>query len=712
MRTRAQARWTAVLLAVALCLASAARGEGDTPPGRVDADRWLELDLYRFDRSVIDRSARAFWARFAPLFEGVSGTRGVILNIGWLADPVLLWEGDLDATIPAPDIVEPVSWGRVAPWTYADVARLVGELRQAAAERHGLPGVKVGLFVRGRALPGARPRFEVRHPEAFRLDPLGELLFDPGARLDADIQRYGAYPAGVPAGLTAGELFGAQWGSLSRAVGLDAIVLRDGMLLAGRDRLTAPDELAAAETRGGAVAELVRHTKEANPRALVMGSSSSASAIADWHVDGVDLEAIAREGHLDAFIDDARGSPGQLAHLLVRGAMLSGTPTRHYVLIEPFDSSASTGPSRDRLRWGAWASHHAAVRRPAGLEMPAGTYVSWGPGGAPALSETDVALLTETLDDAIHDARATREVYGPTLVYNRAASEWLMTSDPGREIGQWIDDVAGALMEWPVPILSAARLEDLPRLDLELPILQTPAQIGDREVAAILDRMAAGRPVAIFGSPAGGVDPAIAREAGLVSAEPGRGAARRQGTVLTPVPDVTDGLPAVFELYQPLAHNVAGATATVVHAVEGSPTLVLRLDEGRRTLVWDPPEPEAGHAGGGPPRAGVFPWVTVARALGLWLREGAGPWVEGIEPDQPFSLAAWRLDDGSRRVLVGNLGDPDRTGRRIEVSLPAAWLRAGGTGARDLWSEATFMPRGGRLPITVEPGQGRLLALD
>jgi hypothetical protein len=639
----------------------------------------------------------------------------VILNIGWLADPILHWQGDLQDPIPPPDVVETENWGRVAPWTYADLARLVGELRQTAAERHGLEGVKVGLFVRGRALPGARPRFEIRHPEAFRPDPRGQRVFDPGALLVPDTLRYGAYPAGVPAGLTAGELFGAQWGSLSRAVGLDAIVLRDGMLLAGQHRRadsSPPPDAATARAWSDAVAALVRHTKEANPRTLVMGYSSPASAIADWHVDMVDLEAIAREGHLDAFIDETRGSPGRLAHVLMHAAILSGTPTRHYVLVEPLDSSASPGPSRERMRWGAWASHHAAVRGPGGLEMPAGTYVSWGPGGTPALSEEDVAFLTGTLDDAIRDARATREVYGPTLVYNRAASEWLMATDPGREIGQWIDDVAGAVMEWPVPLLSAARLENLPRLDLELPILQTPVQIGAPGVAALLDRMATGRPVAIFGSPAGGIDTAVAREAGLVSADPGRGAAGRRGAVLTPVPGVTDGLPAVFDLYQPLAHNVAGTAATVVHAVEGSPTLVLRLDGGRRILVWDPPDLEAGPAGGGALTAGPFAWVTVARALSLWLSEGAGPWVERIEPDQPVSLAAWGLADGSRRVLVGNLDDGDGTGRRVDVSLPAAWLTAGGTDARDVWSGAALAPSDGRLPIALAPGQSRLLALD
>jgi hypothetical protein len=46
------------------------------------------------------------------------------------------------------------------------------------------------------------------------------------------------------------------------------------------------------------------------------------------------------------------------------------------------------------------------------------------------------------------------------------------------------------------------------------------------------------------------------------------------------------------------------------------------------------------------------------------------------------------------------------------VSLPAAWLTAGGTGARDVWSGAALAPSDGRLPIALAPGQSRLLALD
>ena len=473
------------------------------------------------------------------------------------------------------------------------------------------------------------------------------------------------------------------------------------------------------------MADLVRYTKQSNPQALVIGYSSAVSAISDWRVNLVDLEAVAREGHLDAFIDQTRGgawnevgvrenlfwnSPYmgwtyQLGFVLMHAAVLADTPTRHYVLTETFDAWESwdtihTAP--ERLRWGIWAYHHAAFRRPGGIEMPAGTYISWGNQGKELLSTEDVAFLEQNLNDAIRDARATTEVYGPTLVYNRGATEGLMQSDPTRSIGEWIDDLAATVMKWPVPILSAARIEDLPDLDLELPVVQTPVRLEPRQRAYILDRIASGRPIALVGSPAGGLDPAVARAAGLVTADESRGTPRRRGAVLTPLAGITDGLPTVFETFQPFTRNVAGPGSTVVHAVEGSPTLLLNLEEQRRTLVWDPPdleieplpvsrdEPLVTRLGS------VVPYVTVARVLSLWLRNGEGPWVERIQPEQPVSLSAWRLADGTRRLLLGNLeeGLVETAGpqRSIEVSLPPAWAEGRAPRTRDLW-ERSRSPR-------------------
>jgi hypothetical protein len=55
----------------------------------LNTDRWLEIDLYWFKQQHLTESIHEFWDRFQPLYAGVSGYRGVILNIGWTVGPVM-----------------------------------------------------------------------------------------------------------------------------------------------------------------------------------------------------------------------------------------------------------------------------------------------------------------------------------------------------------------------------------------------------------------------------------------------------------------------------------------------------------------------------------------------------------------------------------------------------------------------------------------------
>ncbi len=136
-------------------------------------------------------------------------------------------------------------------------------------------------------------------------------------------------------------------------------------------------------------AALVRLTKQANPRALVIGYSTGASAVSEWRVDCVDLESIAKEGfpRCLGWIDQSWGGGWnevgireggfwntpylgwtyQLGYVLAHSAQLAGTPTRHYILTETFDAWEDwdvihTAPRR--LRWGIWAYLHAALKTP------------------------------------------------------------------------------------------------------------------------------------------------------------------------------------------------------------------------------------------------------------------------------------------------------------------------------------------------------------
>jgi len=80
------------------------------------------------------------------------------------------------------------------------------------------------------------------------------------------------------------DAFAAQWGSLSKAAGLDAMMFRDsfGMPVpyqrAGPDGLLEPSP-EAIERRTRATSALIRETKTANPKAIVMMYSNAASAL-------------------------------------------------------------------------------------------------------------------------------------------------------------------------------------------------------------------------------------------------------------------------------------------------------------------------------------------------------------------------------------------------------------------------------------------------
>src|ERR1035441_7152038 len=75
-------------------------------------DRWMEVDLYWFKQQNSKESVQQFWDRFQPLYAGVTGYRGVILNIGWTVGPVMEWSGHLDQKISLPTGSGQSRWDR------------------------------------------------------------------------------------------------------------------------------------------------------------------------------------------------------------------------------------------------------------------------------------------------------------------------------------------------------------------------------------------------------------------------------------------------------------------------------------------------------------------------------------------------------------------------------------------------------------------------
>ncbi len=777
------------MLATALSLALDARAKSALAKGFVSrdiaaesaypipGDRWMEIDLYWFEEKDLAGSVKRFWDRFLTLYSGVRDYRGLILNVGWTVACVMEWSGSLDQQITLPKTSGQQHWvDERAPlggtteqrerewkerfakplyvahrgygsWTYGDLKELASTLREEAARR-GISEFKVGIL--NYAWPdayGAVASWAMRHPEAFagELNSGGRGLryFDLSARLHADPARLGGFPAGIPEGLPAYRAYAVQWGDLSSAVGLDAIMLRDSFGFpvpywrAGPWGRVAPSaQVIHKATR--VVARFVRETKQANPKALVMMYSNAASAIGDWRCNGLDLEALAREGYLDIFVDQTwagawnevgvreynfwnnpvLGYTYQLCYTLLHAAILADTKVRHYPLVETFDAWEDwdvihTVP--ERLRWETWAYAHAAVKTPRGLKMPAGTYISWANQGKRLLSIHDVHFLATNLNAALADARETSETFGPTLVYSREAMQWQIEhAAPNRDVKEWIDEQVGSVIKWPVPVLSATRMEWLPQVASDLFVLQTPSHLLPQQTAYIAQLIRQGHALAIFGSPPGGIDPEIARLGGLSGSG---GPLDEQGRVCrATVGDfgqtLVDNVLADFDTFQRLTRNKASAGVQVIYSVDGSPVLTLATAGGKKIVIWDPPSirfendaPLSAYWGGS---GGAY--ALAAGALNYLLSAAKALHARDIDLEQTMNVTAWRTKGGRVRIMVANLeeglrNDADMS-RDASLVLPKSWKSVEW---KDLWTGRRFRAKNGQIEIELKQAASILL---
>jgi hypothetical protein len=739
--------WTASLrIAMALLVLMAAALRSHAAPSAVPADRWLEMDLYWFDPTEVERAADAFWTRFAPLYRDVAGHKGIVLNLGFTANYILSYGGD-----PAQEVWLPktsgqeighalrgqlegdtaqrqrawrqrfagpspaersVGYGR---WSYRDLRRLTDALR-TRAQREGIGDFRVASLAVGQDGAYGDPMpFAQRHPEAFTRwgeQAPGALAssshFDPANALRADPQPLGGLPQGIPEGMPVHALFAAQWGAVSKACGLDGIMLRDSFSFPRAYTRYGPwgahvRDAATAERTTAGLAALLRGIKQANPRTLTMMYSTAATATSDWRANGIDLERIAREGHLDIFVDQtwagAWGEVGvreqtfwnapllgwtyQLGTLLMHAAVLADTRVRHYPLIETFDAWESWNTihtARERLRWAIWAYSHAAVKTPQGLRMPAGSYLSWGHHGRDLLSNADVAFLRDELNASAVDAAQTVDMTGPTLVYSRdAAAAQLSRLVPGFDPRDRLDEQVGTIVKWPLPVLSITRAEWLAQVRSELFVFGATTDMPRRQLDTVVRMADQGQALAFFGSVASGTHPALSSLLG-VSSTPHRPALQDRMLRATAgaawPPNVLNA--GAFQAPPP-ATKVTAPTASVVYTFAETAGLVLDQGGLRNLSLWDPVplfdywyRPLKDLLNGDP-----TPFPLVAATLNRQLARAGAFGAAQVDVAQSGTIAAWTRRDGTVRMLAGNLeeglrDDADRS-RRMVLSLPPAW---------------------------------------
>ena len=742
-------------------------------------DRWLEIDLYWFELKDMEKSVNEFWDRYYPLIEGVEGWKGVVMNVGWISDYLLEWHGDLKETITLPKNMKKWPWFKdegqfsgnstdrirlwedrfrkadsyevinYEAWTYADLKKLCALIRKVAFTKHGLAGIRVGTFLLGweSAYDGDKTVFAKKHPNAYWHNAPNYL-----GRLQADHTKYGAYPAGIPEGTPFTEFFGKQWGNLSKAVGLDVIVLRDAYLgvgvysRRGPYGKTAPSDPEKVKSWSQGTADLIKQTKISNPDALVIGYSNAASAVADWRVNCFDLEAIAKEGYLDGWIDQtwagAWNEAGQrpfgfwnnqllgwtyeLSYMLGHAAVLADTKVHHYFLTETFDAWESWDiihNAEERLRWGIWAFSHAAVKKPDGLKMPAGSYISWCNQGKNLLSEKDVKFLAQTSNEAIRDAKETTKIFGPTLVYCRSAMEWQSINKPDQMIGEWIDEQAGTLMKWSVPILSITRSEYLPEVESDMFIFQTPVHLKDTEKINISKILESGKPVAVFASPLGGLDREISAIIGVSTSDTVIGRTKFIGSIDYKTDGIFQDLPNTFPIFQPFTKNKFIKEVETVYSVNFSPCLGYNKLNGKHLIFWDPSE-FSQNLRNEPDNYGESldqllgsptPYVLTARLINDAMKTNGLIHVDYIGQYQPLNLSAWQLKDGSYRVMAGNLeeGINHTADQTVQTTLNLAGLAdpLKTIGIQELWNGTKTIAGTNKMNILLEQAQTKLFKI-
>ncbi len=193
-----------------LFIVQSSRVYGVTSPQN---DRWMEIDLYWFEHNDMENSVEQFWERYYPLVKEVDGWKGIILNVGWLSQYILGWNGDLNQTIILPENMKTYSWfkdeglfsgntierkqlwenrfGNADPaqvvhyenWSYADLKKLSSLIKKIAYNKYKLDGVKVGTLVFGgqKIYHGDIMTFAKEHPNSFRngqVNMIGRLSAD------------------------------------------------------------------------------------------------------------------------------------------------------------------------------------------------------------------------------------------------------------------------------------------------------------------------------------------------------------------------------------------------------------------------------------------------------------------------------------------------------------------------------------------------------
>ncbi len=133
---------------------------------------------------------------------------------------------------------------------------------------------------------------------------------------------------------------------------------------------------------------------------------------------------------------------------------------------------------------------------------------------------------------------------------------------------------------------------------------------------------------------------------------------------------------------------------------------------GTHLAAWNPPELRSIE---GAPLSRVWgntgaPYALAAATFNRLLQTNSALHASKIDLNQTMNIAAWRMQDGTLRILAGNLEEGLRDdadfSRTAALVIPQSWHTAKW---RDLWSGHTITAEGGNLHIALPQSASILL---
>lgn len=262
-------------------------------------------------------------------------------------------------------------------------------------------------------------------------------------------------------------------------------------------------------------------------------------------------------------------------------------------------------------------------------------------------------------------------------------------------------------------MLSATRLEWVPKVQSDLYVVQTPIHLSDEHMRNLQKLIQSGQPVALVGSFSDGIDKSLLRLAGVNGSAAVSGGQIRLCKSTNRAPKLVQNAQENCDTFCYPWNGSASSESKVVYSDDGSPALILNMNHGMRIAFWNPPDLRSME---GVPLSQVWgntgaPYALAAGVFNEMLQINSALHVSKIDLKQTMNIAAWRTQEGKLRILAGNLeeglrDDADFT-RSATLAIPESWQA--GSEWKDAWTGRKFGTEGGMLHIELPQAASVLL---